>query len=127
MGDIIVKNVVLVQDTGAFFVFSGNVHDVDVHDAEMGFKTQMPNLYLENVTATKYDGSLHEDASLTLYNIRFDDSLFLTGKGQHNEILSASSAVIKQPENGLRIAAVGHESLAWKLVTTVEYKPYDEE
>ena len=127
MGDIIVKNVVLVQDTGSFSVFSGNVHDVDVHDPEMGFKTQMPNLYLENVTATKYDGSLHEDASLTIYKINFDDSFFLTGKGEHNEILPATTAVIKQPENGLKIAAVGDEILAWDFVTTVEYKPYNEE
>ena len=127
MGDIRVKNVVLVQDTSGFYVFSGNVHDVDVHDPEMGFKTQMPNLYLENVTATKYDGTLHDDASLIVYHIRFDQSLFLTGKGEHNEILPAATAVIKQPEGGLRIASIGDETLEWDLVTTVEYKAYDEE
>ena len=125
MGDLIIKDITLVNDNSGIVLLSGNVHDVHVHDEEMGFKTQMPNVYVENIELRNYESLYTDKPSLKVFNLNFDTSLYDTGKGECNEILASESITIINPENYSDIK-IGDETLNFDLTKAVKYTKDDE-
>jgi hypothetical protein len=120
-GDLIIKDVILKNDNSSVVLLQGNVHDVHVHDAEMGFKTQMPNVYVENLWIEDYESTRKSDVGLTVFNIIADESMFFTGKGECNEILPAQNITIKNSDDYSSVK-VGDEDFGYKLALDVKYE-----
>ena len=119
-GDFYIKNVTMVNNSNSFVVFSGTVHDVD-----FGMKSFVPDLYIENFNARKYDGTYYEQPNLNIFNINVDQSMFQTGTGKINTLTPSTSLVIKQPAN--REIKILMNTVPYPVYTKVEYIPYEED
>ena len=120
-GDFYIKNVTMVADSGSITVFSGSVHDVD-----FGFKSQVANVYIENVMAEKYDGTKRTGVTLTLFSLRVDASMFETGIGKHNSLSPAEWIKIKQPSD-MPFTNISGYGETFKIYNSFELLPWEEE
>jgi hypothetical protein len=120
IGDIIVKNVELIKDADIFTVTIGNLHDVDY-----GFETKLPNIYVENLTLRRYDGTEVVPSMFTVYSNHAIDESFVDGIGKFNKIHPAKKVVIKQPSR-FAFTKIHRYDDRYKAYDSVEYLPFEE-
>ena len=120
-GDFYIKDVNLVSDNNGFYLFGGTVLDAD-----FGMKSYLPNVYVENVRCEKYDGTLHENLSLSLFRVSADSvELLSTGVGQKNTMNPAEWIKIKQ-QAGFEFTKIDAYDLPFTTYLSIEYLSYEE-
>jgi hypothetical protein len=123
-GLIRIKNVVMVQDEKLFTIFSGNYHDV-YH----GFKTRLPDLYVENVSFKNYAGEEIVPDCTAIHRVFVDDGME-NGEGKINCIIPADYITIKQPESRsftdiIKPVPYAKSAYTFKVAKEVTYLPFD--
>ena len=124
-GLIRVKNVVMVQDEKLFTIFSGNYHDV-YH----GFKTRLPDLYVENVSFKNYAGEEIVPDCTAIHRVFVDDGME-NGEGKINCIIPADYITIKQPESRrftdiIKPVPYAKSAYTFKAAKEITYLPFEE-
>ena len=117
-GDIIVKNVVLVPESS---VSNVGVVSGTVHNADYGFNTVMPNVYVENLTHTK--GVNYEHFYVFTLSC---DLAYINGGEYKNTPIWGKVAEVSQPEGYKFTALSSHPEYKNKFLFVEEYKilPY---
>ena len=117
-GDIIVKNVVLAPESS---VSNVGVVSGTVHNADFGFNTAIPNVYVENLTHTKGANYKH----FYVFTLSCDQS-FINGGEYKNSPIWGKVAEVSQPDGYQFAALSSHPQYGNKFPYVEEYKvlPY---
>lgn len=109
-GDIVVKNCHLISPFDRASVVNGIIHNADY-----GYNTVMPNLYIENLTHNL--GENHPD--FTVFGIVKCDKTFTEERGIINDYKPSQKIVIKQPD-GYKFSSIQRDTTpGFKLYTNV--------
>ena len=105
-GDVIFRNVVFDRRGNANYGWTSCLRLVggNIHNADYGFNTQIPNVIVDNVTWTEACGT----NEVYVYGLGRDESFYNPDAPKKNEILPAERVIIRNQKPGFEITAVSH-------------------
>jgi hypothetical protein len=118
-GDVIFRNVVFDRRGNSNYAWRNCLRLVggNIHNADYGFNTQVPNVIIDNVSWTE----ACETNDVYIFGLGRDKSFYDETAEKKNEILPAERVIIKNQRPGFEITKISHDD-SKDLVKEVIYE-----